>query len=201
MKKFKVFVDMNEEEKYLNEMAKGGHILKKYSAFGRYHFQEGMPQDLRYRIDYRVFNNKSDFQDYVTLFEDAGWKHVYGTRYSGSQYFLPLSKQPSEDIFSDKESKAKRHERLRENCMNSVAIMIIYFIIVLISINFNLSNLFFLTPGLWGMQGAQFWKAFWFEFPFMLMRVVPQIIFIMMAVIYGVWASKAKKVYEESMKK
>jgi len=34
-----------------------------------------------------VFNSKSEFNDYVTLFEDTGWKHVYGTFYSGSQYF------------------------------------------------------------------------------------------------------------------
>lgn len=30
MKKFKIFVDMDEEEKYLNTMAKNGYILKKY---------------------------------------------------------------------------------------------------------------------------------------------------------------------------
>lgn len=200
MKKFKVFVDMDEEEKYLNEMAKKGYVLKKYSAFGRYHFEEGTPQDLRYRVDYRVFDEKSDFQDYIALFEDAGWKHVYGKKYSGSQYFLPMTEGASEDIFSDKESKAKRHERLSKACMASLATMISYFIIVLISINFKLSNLFFLTPGLWEMEGEWFWKAFWFEFPFMLMRVVPEVIFAIMAIVYGIWASKAKKLYEKSMK-
>ena len=55
MKKFKVFVDINEEERYLNEMANRGYILKKYSCFGRYHFIEGKPEDLHYRVDYRVF--------------------------------------------------------------------------------------------------------------------------------------------------
>lgn len=197
MKKFKVFVDMNKEEEYLNEMAKKGHILKKYSAFGRYHFEDGVPQDLQYRMDYRIFNKKSNFLDYVSLFEDAGWKHVYGNRYSGNQYFLPASKHASDDIFSDKESEAKRYERLSKICMQSMVVFIVYFTLVLSSMNFNLSNIFFLTPGLWEMEGIQFWKAFWFEFPFMLMRVFPAIILITMSVVYGVWAYKAKKIYKD----
>ena len=199
MKKFKVFVDMNEEEKYLNEMAKKGFILKKYSAFGRYHFEKGNPQDLHYRIDYRLFKSKSEFHDYVTLFEDAGWKHVYGTIYSGSQYFLPVSKHASDDIFSDKESKARRHERLSQVCLLNFALMLLYFLIVLISIDFKLENLFFLTPGLWEMEGAKFWSAFWFEFPFMLWRVVPIIVLLILGIVYGIWAIKAKKLYNKLM--
>lgn len=199
MKKFKVFVDLDKEEKYLNKMAKKGHILKKYSAFGRYHFEDGVPQDLQYRVDYRTFNKKSEFLNYVTLFEDTGWRHVYGKRYSGSHYFLPVSEHVSDDIFSDKESKAKRHKRLSGICMQSVLMLMVYVIVVLTSISFNLSNLFFLTPGLWEMKGIRFWKAFWFEFPFMLMRVVPVIILIFMVVLYGIWAYKAKKIYEESI--
>ena len=111
MKKFRVFVDISEEEKYLNEMANKGYFLKKYSSLGRYHFIESKPEDLHYRVDYRVFKKKDDFDDYVSLFEDAGWMHVYGTYQSGSQYFLPNSSDSTEDIFSDIESKAGRYLR------------------------------------------------------------------------------------------
>jgi hypothetical protein len=56
MKKFKIFYDFDEEEKYLNGMAAQGYILKKYSIFGLYHFEDtGKPQNPNYRIDYRTF--------------------------------------------------------------------------------------------------------------------------------------------------
>jgi hypothetical protein len=38
MKRFKIFYDFEKEEKYLHDMAEEGHILKKYSVFGFYHF-------------------------------------------------------------------------------------------------------------------------------------------------------------------
>jgi hypothetical protein len=38
MRQFRLFVDVNEEEKFLNEKARQGYILKKYSIFGVYHF-------------------------------------------------------------------------------------------------------------------------------------------------------------------
>ncbi|WP_461615658.1 hypothetical protein [Clostridium sp. Marseille-QA1073] len=66
----------------------------------------------------------------------------------------------------------------------------------MVSTNFNLSELFFLTPGLWEREGAEFWKAFWFEFPFMLMRVLPIAFCIIGTVLNGYWARKAKKAYE-----
>jgi len=35
---------------------------------------------LNYKIDYRIFKDKKEFDNYIALFEDAGWKHVYGTK-------------------------------------------------------------------------------------------------------------------------
>jgi len=49
---------------------------------------------LNYKIDYRIFKDKKEFDNYIALFEDAGWKHVYGTKNSGNQYFLPMSIPP-----------------------------------------------------------------------------------------------------------
>ena len=82
MKRFKIFYDFEKEEKYLHDMAEEGHILKKYSVFGFYHFEDTKPQNLNYKIDYRIFKSKKDFDNYIALFEDAGWRHVYGTQNS-----------------------------------------------------------------------------------------------------------------------
>ena len=58
MKRFKIFYDFEKEEKYLHDMAEEGHILKKYSVFGFYHFEDTKPQNLNYKIDYRILKVK-----------------------------------------------------------------------------------------------------------------------------------------------
>ncbi|MFZ7133349.1 MAG: DUF2812 domain-containing protein [Eubacteriales bacterium] len=198
MKQFKVFIDFEKEEQYLNTMAKRGYTLKKYSNFGIYHFTEGQPQDLKYRIDYRYFHTKEDFEDYKALFEDAGWQHVYGTSDSLNQYFLPVNNCADNNIFSSEKSAASRYKHMYEMCYLNVVIAMIYFVIVLISCDFNLSNIAFLTPGLWEMQGEKFWSAFFFELPFVFLRIVPVVLFLGMGVIYAIWANKAKRMYKKS---
>ena len=199
MKKLKIFVDINEEEKYLNSMANKGYILKNLSIFGRYHFSEEKPQDLHYKIDYRDFKNKNDFDDYIALFEDAGWKHVCGTKSSGNQYFLPQTDESDNDIFSDIESKAGRYLRFRKVMMSCLICFALCIVAIMASVNFNLSELGFLTPGLWDMHGEEFWNAFLFELPFVFMRICPVIIISILTVIYATFAVKAKKLYEKAI--
>ena len=112
MKKFKIFWNFQEEEKWLADMARKGHILKSYSAFGIYTFVKEVPQELNYKIDYKMFQKKADYISYLTLFEDAGWKHVWGSRYSGNHYFLPENGETDTEIFSDDESAYKRYQTL-----------------------------------------------------------------------------------------
>jgi len=196
VKQLKFFINLNEEEDYLNKMANQGWLLNKRSIFGRYHFVKNNLQKLHYKIDYRVFKNKEEFNNYVSLFEDAGFEHVWGNNHSGHQYFLPKTQNASMDIFSDKESSAQRYIRLQRNCIFWVMIMITYMMVNFIAVRFDLSELFFLTPGLWKMEGSIFWKAFWFEFPFMLMRVLPIVFFAFIAILNYSWAVKAKKIYK-----
>ena len=199
MKKFKVFVDINEEENYLNTMANEGYILKSHSAFGGYKFVKDSPQNLQYKIDYRDFKNGSDFYDYIALFEDSGWKHICGTKNSGNQYFLPKSEKSNDDIFSDIESKAGRYLRFRKAMMSWLISFVLCIVAIMISVDFNLSRLGFLTPGLWDKSGQEFWNAFLFELPFVSMRILPVIIISILTVIYAVWAVKAKELYERSI--
>lgn len=196
MKQFKVFTDFEQEEQYLSHMAQKGFEFVKHSALGIYHFKKATVKSSSYKVDYRIFNKKSDFLDYISIFEDSGWKHIYGTQGSGQQYFLKLSKEATSDIFSDEESRAERYIRLKRRCLTYFNSLILVIVIVLVSVNFNLSELFFLTPGLWEKQGTEFWKAFWFELPFVLMRVLPVAFCAIGAVLNGYWAGKAKKAYE-----
>lgn len=202
MRKFKTFVDMDKEEEYLNEMAKRGFVLKKYSSLGVYTFVKGASIDLHYRVDYRVFKNKRDFQEYKILFEDAGWEHVSGTKFSGGQFFIP--KIPNiglQDIFSDTESKLARYKRFINQCIYSCMGMVVYMFILLSQYGFNFSNLnwIYLTPGLWEKNGGDFWRSFIFETPFVVLRVLPFIIFMIFMIKCGYWAFEAKKIYNESL--
>lgn len=201
MKQFKIFTDFEKEEQYLNSMAKQGYILKKYSLLGFYHFTDGEPQDLKYRIDYRYFKKQKDFEDYKALFEDAGWEHVYGTKYSCNQYFLPKDNNADNNIFSTEESATSRYKHLYEVCYLTVVAALIYFIFVLASNKFNLSNMAFLTPGLWEKTGAEFWNAFFFELPFAILRILPSVLLLTIGTAYAIWASKAKKIYKQKLQK
>jgi hypothetical protein len=185
MKKFKIIADFAKEERFLNDMAKKGYRLEKYNSLGVYTFRLAEPQNLCYRIDYRTFSDNAQFEDYCTLFQDAGWEHVYGTRRSGSQYFLPISDRvQTDDIFSDKESKAGRYKRFAAQCFTSLTLMLVLFII-LKPHNWALWDIrsWYFADGLWEMSGSMFWKAFLFETPFVILRVVPFLILLFLAIL------------------
>lgn len=197
MRTFKVFADFNEEEAYLNKMAKNGHFLKKHSAFGFYYFTESTPKELHYHVDYRKFKTQADFEDYKALFEDAGWQHVYGTKNSLNQYFLPKDGNSDDDIFSTKDSAALRYMHLNKICYANLTVAIAYLIVVLNIYDFSLANMGFLAQGLWEMTGKLFWLAFFFELPFVLLRTAPVVLFLVMGIAYAVWGGKAKRIYSK----
>ena len=194
MKKFKLMADFEKEEEFLNDMAKKGYRLKKYNSLGMYTFINAEPQNLSYRVDYRIFSGAAQFEEYRTMFQDAGWEHVYGSRRSGSQYFLPISgKAQTDDIFSDEESKAGRYKRFLTQCFTYLTLMLVWFNITMPD-NWEFANMksWYFTGGLWDMTGSLFWKALLFETPFVILRIAPSIILLLLAALYGYWALKAK---------
>lgn len=196
MKQFKLFIDFTKEEQYLNEQAKKGYKFFKYSCLGFYHFVNAAPADTNYRIDYHTFKNQYDFNNYITMFEDSGWRHVYGTKSSGGQYFLPIIEDAPSDIFSDVTSKAQRYIRYQRTCILWFVLLFIYSTSFLLINKPGLSAPIFLTPGLWEKQGLRFWFAFLFELPFALMRVLPAFLFLAGSIYNGCLAIMARKSYK-----
>jgi len=199
MKKFKVFTNMDAEEKFLNDKARQGHVFKKYSAFGRYHFIDEAPQNLNYRVDYRFFKNQKDLDNYLALFEDAGWQHVWGTTNSGGQYFLPERVDANAEIFSDRESAAARYKALYNICYVNMIWPLGYIVVLLMTNHFDFLSIGFLTPGLWGKTGVAFWQAFLFELPFVAFRSIFPLFFIVFAAIYAYWGTKAYREYKRQI--
>lgn len=200
MKKFKIFKDFKKEEQFLNEMAKKGYQLVKYNSLGIYTFKPAEPKNLNYKIDYRIFSKKSDFEEYCTLFKDAGWEHVCGKYQSGTHYFLSNSeKTKNGDIFSDEESQLERYKRFSAQCFVSLTLSIVYFYILAPN-NWSFFDIrsWYFADNLWEMTGSMFWKAFLFETPFVILRIAPFAILFFMAVLYGHYAQQAKAYYKSN---
>lgn len=202
MRSFKFFLNFDKEEKWLNEMGMQGFIFVGKS-FG-YRFMKNKPENPNIKIDYRVFKNMADFEDYKALFEDSGWKHISGTRNSGAQYFRLIHNGASEDIFSDTPSKAGRYKRLSELYISLVFMYLPVFIALLASNAvelesiINLKGLYY-TQGLWDKSGSEFWSAFLFETPFAIFRGFLWMFFPIAIGLFLLFSLKAEKQYRKSL--
>ena len=151
MKKFKFFLNLDKEEKWLNEKSDEGWEL--YDKTWDYKFRK-TAHFSTIKIDYRTFKSKNDFQDYKTLFQDSGWEHITGSKSSGKQYFKKIERNASTDIFSDNFSKAERYHRMARVWV-SLALSYIPLTVVLYMtrmVDFKAlihpKSLYY-TPGLW----------------------------------------------------
>jgi len=203
MEKVRLFLDFHKEEKWLESMSEQGWQLKKQGFM--YTFQSTPPQRTNIKIDYRHFKSQQDFLDYCSLFEDSGWQHISGTKYSGNQYFKQISDDSHDDIFSDDMSRAGRYKRLA-NMMLSLFIMFTPFIIISIQQGtfglevFTNPRGLYLTPGLWEMSGPQFWSSFLFETPFALMRGLSSSLSLGFVLAYILAIIKSWTLYKKAMK-
>jgi len=200
MKKFKFFTNFDEEESWLNDMAKQGYHFTKKTMFG-YEFKPGKPENAIIKMDYRTFKKREDFEDYCALFEDSGWEHIAGTKGSGYQYFKKADKQGSEEIFSDIDSKADRYRRLADMWVTLCCSFIPIFVALISTDSIDPGVLLdpkslYLTPGLWDLNGMAFWRAFLFETPFALFRGFLWLIIPIMIILYLYFAFRAKKQFK-----
>lgn len=113
-----------EEEIWLEEMSKQGLHFQKVNHFGRYTFEQGVPVQYAYRLDYQ--DSIKDEQQYFQLFQDSGWQHIETT--NGWRYFRQEIKDGKiPEIFTDSETKIKKYERVRVNLLliTSLSILMI----------------------------------------------------------------------------
>ena len=201
MKKFRLYVDFNKEEKWLELMAQQGWQLIKQGFF--YTFKSAPPEEVNIKIDFRYFKNQSDYLNYCQLFEDSGWKLIAGSKNNGNQYFKKICENSSDDIFSDNASRAGRYKRLSYMMLS---ILIIFIPLIVFShsqgmLNFNVfinPKALYLTPGLWDMNGIDFWRRFIFETPFALMRGLSWSVSLLLILAYFYLTIKSWIVYKRS---
>lgn len=222
MKKYKLFINIDKEEAWINTIIAQGYRLTKVTL-GQYVFEKLPSTDTPenpsskveaeenflplVRMDFRTFSKKEDFMDYLTLFEDAGWHHIAGNKSEGNQYFERMRPNCQEEIFSDSASRAGRYRRISNMWQMLFAA---YLPLVIIYMNSAESSSFsgwkdlFYTPGLWDMSGAKFLLAFLFELPFALGRALGglfPLILLIMVIFYGYFSLKTFYWYRKERKR
>lgn len=119
-----------QEEAWLESMSREGWHLQSVRLLCSYTFARGEPTPYIYRLDY-FQGYKSTFAEYRQIFEDAGW--VYLGELSNWRYWRKqLVNGEKPEIFTDRESKIKKYQRLLG--------VLAFFMIILIVMGGNLSQ-------------------------------------------------------------
>lgn len=130
MKKYKVFVNYQKEERWINEMAAAGWHLIKYS-FLKYTFEKGEPGKYDYCIELLADLPATDKgKEYLSFMEEAGVEHV--TQYSSWAYFRKEATGEPFEIYTDYESRKKHLMR----------IITLLSVVMLMNLGFSFFNLF-----------------------------------------------------------
>lgn len=102
--------NLEKEKQFLEEKAREGLILKGVNL-GSYYFEETNPQKLVYQMDFKGFDQKISEDEYIQLYEDAGWNFV--ARLGSWYYFCQEANEGIDlSIFNDNASKAAVYKRI-----------------------------------------------------------------------------------------
>ena len=102
--------NLEEEKQFLETKAKEGLILKGVKL-GSYYFEESNPQKLVYQMDFKGIVQKISEDEYIQLYEDAGWHFV--ARLGSWYYFCQEGNEGIDlSIFNDNSSKAAVYKRI-----------------------------------------------------------------------------------------
>ena len=110
IKRWKLFLDFEKEEEWLNKKAAEGLAMTHYTI-GRYTFEECIPGEYTYRIDLlerRVTH--PDSVKYIRFIEDSGAEHV--DSYLNWVYFRKKTTEGSFNIYTNIESRISYYQRI-----------------------------------------------------------------------------------------
>lgn len=174
MQMFKMFFDIEKEEQWLNEQLQKGYRCINISGLGIYTFEK---TDMKHvmRLDVQDYLSKKKFTEYREIYEDFGWNCLKGSRISGIQYWQKEANAQNE-IFSDRQSKSNYYKRMMGYSF--------WFGLLFLAISMPYTDSKLYHEGLWSMKGSLFWKAFFFETPFVLLKLSPAIMFVFFSIIF-----------------
>ncbi len=121
LKKVRLFIDYEKEEKWLNDMAEKGWQLKRYGLIGRYYFEKEEEKYI-YRIEFLdKLSSHPESIEYIRFLEESGIEYIH----SAHGYWIYLRKKATDgsfDLYTDLDSKIKHYQKI--NRFVSIAFML-----------------------------------------------------------------------------
>ncbi|GAB2023017.1 hypothetical protein RyT2_20910 [Pseudolactococcus yaeyamensis] len=124
MLKLRIWITLENEERFINKYSKRGYVLKYIAPFRLmpplefrvYKFSVAPEVNHIYRIDYRSFDEQEDEQEYKQLMQDDGW-HFFKNNYTldnwySNYYWYRERVSGDENIYSDIDSRLEASNRL-----------------------------------------------------------------------------------------
>ena len=110
VKRWKLFLDFEKEEEWLNKKVAEGLAMTHYT-FGRYTFEECPPGEYTYRIEL-LKNSVTNLDNvkYIRFIEDSGAEHV--DSYLNWVYFRKKTTEGSFKIYTNLESRITHYQRV-----------------------------------------------------------------------------------------
>lgn len=176
-------------------MQNKGYRLTDISMDFIYKFEE-TSEDYITRVDYQEMMSIPKYEEYFSIHEEFGWKHIRGGRFGAITQVWSKKPDGNDELFSDRESKINYYKRYMK-MTGGLAILFLFYSILFLP---DSPGMIFLTPGLWDLEGMEFWRAFLFELPFALMRILPAVLFpVTVIILFIVYyrMDKAKKELEQ----
>ncbi|MEI6100209.1 MAG: DUF2812 domain-containing protein [Eubacteriales bacterium] len=107
---WKIYVNYEKEEKWLNSMAQRGMHMVDYT-FCRYLFEEGTPGEYIYRIElFKHMPSHPESASYLKFMEESGVEVV--STYMRWVYFRKKASEGSFEIYTDRQGKIKHAKRV-----------------------------------------------------------------------------------------
>ncbi len=98
-----------KEEKWLEQMALEGWKLISVAPY-IYKFERSQPEKIVFRLDYKMTTDK-DYQEYLTLFKDAGWE-MFATFANWHYFKIKPENTEVPEIYNSGKVKALKYRRL-----------------------------------------------------------------------------------------
>lgn len=104
----KAFIDLNEEEKWLNEQGAQGMMLLSCSN-GIYEFEDVSPAAFQYKVDIPQYAQKEKRRDYLDFLEQTGISVV--TEYAGRVYLRKKASDEPFALYTDQQDVERQSKR------------------------------------------------------------------------------------------
>lgn len=132
--KWRFMLNFKKEEDWVNEMAKQGWNLTKFTS-GRFVFMKGDPGEYIYRNELIIDKKKSEKEDYFNFLRENGIEMVH--EMGGWIYLRKRTVDGDFDLFTDYQSHLNYYQRLLR----------IMYALVIVTLIGGISNLSFFISG------------------------------------------------------